>query len=123
MRIHIYAPNFVLTEALRDYVERRFQFAVSWAHTHVRKVSVRLGDINGPRGGDDKSCRIQIPIKGGKDIVIENVDSDLYAAIDRAFDRAARAIGRHLDRSREYSHQRIHLFDYASGEGASRNLG
>ena len=116
MRIDIHVSQFELTEALREHTEKRIKFALSWAQQHLRKVSVRLSDINGPRGGADKSCRIQIPLTGNKDIVVEDVEADLYVAIDRAIERAARVVGRKLNRQREHKHNRIVAMDAYVGE-------
>ena len=106
MRLDIQARGFDLTEGLRGHTERRLQFALNWASQDLRTVSVRLFDINGPRGGNDKRCRIQIPLSGGQDVVIEDTESDLYVAIDRAADRTERALARRLERQREHRHER-----------------
>ncbi|HQS57429.1 MAG: 30S ribosomal protein S30 [Gallionellales bacterium 35-53-114] len=104
MRINIQTSGFKLTDGLREHTERRLQFALSWAVHDVRKVVVRLSDINGPRGGNDKRCYIQIPIPGRPDVVIEDTESDLYVAIDRAADRIERSVARRLERQREHAH-------------------
>jgi ribosomal subunit interface protein len=105
MRINIQTSGFKLTDGLREHTERRLRFALSWAVYEVRKVVVRLSDINGPRGGDDKRCCIQIPISGRPDIVVEDTESDLYAAIDRAVNRVERSVARRLERKHEYRHE------------------
>jgi putative sigma-54 modulation protein len=107
MRIAIQARGFDLTEALRKHTERRLQFALSWAAHGVRTVTVRLSDINGPRGGNDKRCSIQIPIPGGQDVVVEDVEADFYAAIDCAAGRTERAVARRFERLREHHHERL----------------
>jgi putative sigma-54 modulation protein len=104
MRIDIQASGFKLTDGLRAHAERRLQFALSWAVHDVQKVVVRLSDINGPRGGNDKRCYIQIPIPGRPDVVIENTESDLYVAIDQAVDRIERTVARRLERKHEHRH-------------------
>lgn len=106
MRIEIHTGKFSLTHQLREHIERRILFALSWAHHNLDKVTLRIDDINGPKGGVDKSCRIQIPIAGGKPVVIEEVQSDLHIAIDRAIERAGRALSRQLARKREHIHKR-----------------
>jgi len=68
---------------------------------------VRLSDINGPRGGNDKRCRIKVPLAGRQDVVIEDTEADLYVAIDRAADRTERALARRLERLREHRQVRI----------------
>ena len=104
MRIDIHTNGFELTDGLREHTVRRLQFALSWASYDVRKVIVRLSDINGPRGGNDKRCSIQIPLPRTADIVIEDTEADLYVAIDRAVDRAERSVARRLERQREHPH-------------------
>lgn len=101
MQIDIQARNFLLTNALRGHVERRLGFALSSRDEHIQRVRVRLSDINGPRGGEDKCCHIQVIIPHLPDIVIEDTEEDLYVAIDRAADRAGRTVGRRLTRQRD----------------------
>lgn len=104
MRIDIQTSGFKLTDGLRAHAERRLQFALSWAAHDVRNIVVRLSDINGPRGGNDKRCLIQIPIPGRPDVVIEDTESDLYVAIDHAVGRIERSVARRLQRKREHRH-------------------
>ncbi|MES0326880.1 MAG: HPF/RaiA family ribosome-associated protein [Gammaproteobacteria bacterium] len=103
MQINIQAQNFPLTSALRGHVERRLGFALSTRDDHIQRVMVRLSDINGPRGGEDKCCRIQIILPHLPDVVIEDTMANLYCAIDRASDRAGRTVGRRLARQRDRS--------------------
>lgn len=94
MNIDIRANGFALTEALREYVARRLRFTLTRADEHVRRVSVHLGDVNGPRGGRDKRCRVRVMLRDRPDVVIDDVETDLYAAIDRAANRAGRCVAR-----------------------------
>ena len=116
MQIVIQARGFPLTTVLREHIERRIRFSLDWAKYHVRKVSVRLSDLNGPRGGEDKRCYIQVTIPGGADVVIEDTEADLYVAIDRAADRAGRTLARRVERQREHRHEspRCAVTDVAS---------
>lgn len=98
MQIHIQSHKFFLTDSLRNYAERRLRFALSCFNNHIHRVVMRLSDINGPRGGEDKNCHLQIVLSGLPDIVIEDTELNLYVAIDRATDRAARAIKRKIER-------------------------
>ena len=103
MQIDIQARNFPLTDALRYHTRRRLGFALDARDDHIQRVIVRLSDINGPRGGADKCCHIQVVLNQLSDVVIEDTEVDLYAAIGRAADRAARAVGRRLGRQRDRS--------------------
>ncbi len=101
MQIDIQARNFSLTNALRGHVERRLGFALSSRNDQIQRVMVRLSDINGPRGGEDKCCHIQVVLPQLSDVVIEDTEVDMYTAIDRAADRAGRTVGRRLARQRD----------------------
>lgn len=115
MHIDIQARNFSLTNALSGHVKRRLGFALSSRDIHIQRVTVRLSDINGPRGGADKCCHIQVVLPQLPDVVIEDTEVDLYAAIDRAADRAGRTVDRRLARNRDRArhngqHERAMLF-------------
>ena len=101
MQLDIQARNFLLTNALRGHVERRLSFALHSRENHIQRITVRLSDINGPRGGEDKCCHIQVVLPHLTDVVIEDTEEDLYAAIDKAADRAGRTVGRRLSRQRD----------------------
>ena len=107
MQFEIHTGNITKTSDLEQHITRRLQFALSWANHSVDKVVLRINDINGPKGGPDKSCRIQIPLAGASPIVVDELQGDLYVAIDRAVERAGRTLRRRLARKREFSHQRF----------------
>ena len=98
MQIDIQSRGLALTDARREYTERRLQFALARVGDRVRRVTVRLFDVNGPRGGIDKRCTIQVMLNGLADVVIEDTEADLYVAIDRAANRIGRTVVRSLAR-------------------------
>lgn len=103
MQIEIQARNFPVTPALRSHILRRLNFALSARYQQIHHVLVRLSDINGPRGGKDKCCLIQVTLPQLSDIVIEDIETDLYVAIDRAAARTSRTVTRKLGRKRDLS--------------------
>jgi ribosomal subunit interface protein len=104
MQIDIQARGFELTDGLREHTKKRLGFATDWAHDELRRINVRLSDVNGPRGGEDKRCLIQIPLVGMQDIVIDELETDLYVAIDKAANRMERVLSKRIARSREHPH-------------------
>jgi ribosomal subunit interface protein len=102
MKIDIQARSFILTKALKRYVEKKLKSALSRceAHRHLKGAVIRLSDINGPRGGEDKLCQIQVQLAGAPDIIIKDTEQDMYAAIDNATHRVGNAIVRRLGRQR-----------------------
>ena len=105
MQIDIQARVFSLTDALRSHAERRLRSALTCCDDHIQRVVMRLSDINGPRGGADKRCHLQVVLDGLPDVVIEDIEADLYIAIDRATDRAGRTVARKLDRQQSLLRQ------------------
>ncbi len=100
MQIDIQARDFSLTQALRSHIKRRLGFALSTWNARIQRILVRLSDINGPRGGNDKCCKVQVVMPGQADIVVVDTQANLYIAIDRAAGRAGRVVARRLGRLR-----------------------
>ncbi len=98
MKLQIITQGFDLSDGLSAHVERRLAFALSHAEDDVSRVTVRLSDLNGPRGGIDKCCAIELRLKNAAPLVVKDVQSDLYVAIDRAAERIGRAFLRRLAR-------------------------
>lgn len=100
MNFDIQSHDFPLTSALLDHVERRLRFVLTRRSERIQRVVLRLGDNNGPRGGVDKFCRIQVYLVDAHLAVVEDVGLDMYAVIDSAVERVGRVVVKHLDRSR-----------------------
>lgn len=101
MRTDIKGSGFPITTALMDYTERRMRFALTRSSDRIVRVAVLVGDSNGPRGGEDKFCRIQIHLKRAPQVLIEDIGAELYAVIDRAAERAGRNVAKRVDRLME----------------------
>jgi len=102
MQIDIRAIDSPLPSKLRAHLLQRLRFALWRFRDRVARISVRLSDLNGPRGGQDKMCRLRIKLRGPGEVLIEDREADLRTAIDRAADRAGRSLGRRLHRIRGF---------------------
>lgn len=100
MKIQVRSRGFGLSDALRAHAERRLSFAVGRFGWPLQSVTLRLDDVNGPRGGADKRCQIVARLALGGDVRVEEMDDDLYAAISRAAERLDRAVAREMERRR-----------------------
>jgi ribosomal subunit interface protein len=105
MRIDVRSTRFGLTDAIREHAERRTAAALEKARLSNVYVMVRLSDINGVRGGVDKSCRISVRLPRLGWVIAHAVDRDLYGAIDRAAIRLGRLLRRRLSRRRTMGRQ------------------
>ena len=113
MQTNIQARGFSLTEALENHVNNRLGFTFLHASSRVNRVRVKLSDLNGPRGGVDKRCLVEVRLEGLPVVVVEDVQSDMYTAINRAVGRATRTVKRRLSqqgsRRRQEAAQYSHL--------------
>jgi putative sigma-54 modulation protein len=100
MRLEIRRRGVEVTEALRDHLKRRLRFALGRFARHIDRVQVYLRDVNGPRGGTDKQCRIVVTLPRRGRVVVTGVDADIFSAITRTANRAAFAVRRHVLRRR-----------------------
>jgi ribosomal subunit interface protein len=100
MRIAILCRGILPTQAIRDYAQRRLKTALGRYQSVLASVQVRLADVNGPRGGVDKHCVVEVVGPAMTPIIVRERDADLYVAIDRAADRIDRATGRRIARLR-----------------------
>lgn len=71
--------------------------------TSIERVSVRVDDANGPRGGIDQVCRIKATLSGAPSVIHESRDANLHAAIDLAMTGIERVVRRALGRQRTKS--------------------
>jgi hypothetical protein len=102
MNVDIQTLGFRTTGTLSQHTKRRLRLMIARHGSRIKRVLVRLGDINGPRGGIDKFCRIHVYLVDAPAAVIHDIGVDLYDVIDRAAKRADRAVYRHLDQARTF---------------------
>lgn len=106
MKPTIVAKGVKLSQVLRNYVTRRLQFSLNHARQSIGGVIVRISDQNGPRGGIDKQCRIQINVPGMPSIVVSSTAARIAEAVDLAVHRAAMALERTRSRAKSIAHAR-----------------
>lgn len=102
---------------LRRYAERRFRFALRRLAHRVKRLRIYVADLNGPRGGVDKQCRILADVTPSGRIVLEETDVHVYEAMDRAADRLRRSVCRDLKRrqARKLGKVRAESIRYPAG--------
>jgi hypothetical protein len=66
----------------------------------IERVTVRLSDVNGPKGGVDHRCLIKVVLSGLPSVVVERQDSALQRAVNAAIGAAAQSVRRSVQRRR-----------------------
>lgn len=100
MRFAIRVRDIQPTEAIIGHAERRLRFSLSRFGPKIRQVTMKLTDLNGPRGGLDKQCQIAVTLSPSGKVRVEATDADLHTAIDLVSERLERAVARELKRRR-----------------------
>jgi CBS domain-containing protein len=95
---HVRVLSSELEKGDREYVRRRLGMRLGKFADAIERVSVRIEDVNGPRGGVDQLCRIKVVLSGLPSVVFEVKDASRSAAIDGAIDGAERAVRRSVGR-------------------------
>jgi hypothetical protein len=66
----------------------------------IERVSVRVRDVNGPRGGIDQLCRIKVVLSELPSVIFDHRDASAEVAISGAIAGAERAVRKALQRRR-----------------------
>jgi hypothetical protein len=97
---NIRADRVTLDDEDRADMRRRLGRALGKHASAIERVTVRLRDINGPRGGVDVLCRIKVVLSDLPSIVVERQAATLRPAFLGALAGVERAVRSALQRKR-----------------------
>lgn len=100
MQIDISSPHIPLSESLKEHVRATLAPLAVHSGDGIRIINVRLSDVNGPKGGQDKVCRLQARIINHPSVNTEGRHSELDAAIRQAARRMDRVLASVFDLTR-----------------------
>ena len=92
---------------MRDLSVERVRFALRRLSALVPRAKVQFSDVNGPRGGVDKRCQVEIKTESAGTVVIASRARDWRTALDRSLTRATRVLTRGLQRSQKPTRGRM----------------
>lgn len=95
---HVRAVGASLDAKDRAYMRRKLGMKLGKFARAIERVSVRVRDVNGPRGGVDKRCTIKVVLTGLPSVVVEQKHASLQAAVDAALRRTEVAVRRSVQR-------------------------
>jgi hypothetical protein len=100
MRVQIRERGVELNPETSERIERSVRFALDRFQRRIKNVTIGLTDLNGPRGGVDKRCRVQVALEPSGLVLIQEDSPDLVAAVNVAAGRVGCAVARKLQRER-----------------------
>lgn len=105
---HVRVIGTGLDDDQRAYVGRKLGMKLGKFASSIERVSVRVTDVNGPRGGVDQRCRVKVVLSGLPSVVVERRHASTEAAIDTALRATEESVRRIVGRRRmKPLHRRI----------------
>ena len=89
-----------MNEDVSRRAKRLLKFSLSRFKGAVSRVKVMLCDINGPKGGVDKRCRITAKFRAAGLVVAQSSGVNYIEALNSCLEKLERAIRREIDRRR-----------------------
>jgi ribosome-associated translation inhibitor RaiA len=96
MRIQVRARAMKLSKAQRARLAARLTFALARFGESIDRVIVRLSDVAEPAGF--KRCQLDVSARTGL-VTVEHSDADVFLALEHAARRAARSVGRSIEKA------------------------
>jgi hypothetical protein len=97
---HIRVIGAATARADRDVIARKLGMKLGKFGASIERVSVRLSDANGPKGGVDQVCRIKVVLSGLPSVLVERRDKAPMVAAEDAIRATALAVGSRVQRRR-----------------------
>jgi ribosome-associated translation inhibitor RaiA len=89
-----------LDETDRALIRRKLGMKLGKFTTAIERITVRMTDANGPRGGVDHVCNVKVVLSGLPSVVVERRDASPHAVIDLALRATEQAVRRSVGRRR-----------------------
>lgn len=103
MKLTIRTRHLLLSPETHEDIRRRIDLAFDRIRPWIRDIDIMLADINGPKGGADKQCRLRVRGRGMTSIVVEQLGVDPLATVSSAAERAEQVVLRKLARRRSFA--------------------
>src|SRR5574337_786599 len=97
---HIRMLGADLSKEQRASIRQKWGMKFGKFASSIERVSIRVKDVNGPRGGIDHVCRVKVVLSGLPSVVYEAQDEFPDVAIGSALAGTERAVRRSLKRRR-----------------------
>jgi len=97
---HIRVLGTYLSKNERNEFRKQLGWKLGKLGRAVERVTLRVTDVNGPRGGMDQVCRIKVVLNKLPSVLVEAQNDSVDLAFRNALSRTERAVRRSLQRRR-----------------------
>lgn len=102
MEIDINAADGIeRSEALDEHIHAKLGRLEKRFGDRITRVEVFLKDVNGQKGGFDKSCTMEARPAGMDPIAVEATDTDTYLSVRDASSKLEKAVAHRVNRKAE----------------------
>ncbi len=102
MQLEVRGVNYQLDDGLKAHIERQLKNALGRFAARIQRLSLRMTDVNGPRGGVDKSCSIAVELIPRGQVLVKGAGDNPFALIADAAKRVRSAVRRELKRKGQH---------------------
>lgn len=100
MKIDIRSNNVQIGSAFKSRVKDKIRRLFLRSGSKIENVVISLSDVNGPKGGLDKQCKIQLKIDGAGSILTSSRHQSVYQAFAASMRKAGIALSRTQEKAR-----------------------
>jgi len=105
MNVLIHGVHFSLSDNTKAYVNEHLVAPLEHIlRDSAGEIEVHLVDTNGPKGGEDKECRVTVRLPGLPSVHVEEASASIFQSIDACRDRLETAVKRSRERRRDLHH-------------------
>lgn len=104
MQLVIKSRNIQLSKQFKGRLGSQVYSVFHRTQQLVQRITVTLSDINGPKGGMDKQCKVKVSLAGLPSVLVVTTQDSLQKAfayaVERANDVMKKRVEKHQKRSK-----------------------
>jgi len=101
MELTITDLNVGLSSENQQHIKQKADRMFEKVCDSIQAIKVTVDDINGPKGGKDKHCRVVIFSKGMPDIIVTDHKASVMSAVSFALSRAKTTLVRKVKKKQK----------------------
>lgn len=100
MKFEILGQDIRIDERLTSFIKEKLATCMNRYGQRIRRITISLYDVDGPRAGIDKRCRVVFRLAGGGQSVVECGSHDWRDAITQAAQTAEQTMRKRMEQRR-----------------------
>lgn len=108
MQVNVTDRNELLSSEGRELAATRLRDALSRFSAQISNATLVVEDVNGPRGGVDKQCRITVQTRRFGTLSVTSQDASAGKCIAMAVTRLSRTLQRRVSKNRRTRRVLVH---------------